>query len=134
MRYRLINSDSSLQVLNSVYFAAWSDTDFGDYTDDISGCDNILTAGYIYNDGYDYEFGNNPPAHFIQILNGPVVYIPSVTFIDNNSNDFYDDGIDIAIYTGYKRKGFTLGIEKYPGVKNLSLIFYSVLIKVTSHV
>lgn len=121
VRYRLINKGTVSQVLDSVYFAAWSDTDLGDYADDISGCDTILNAGYIYNDVYDNVFGSNPPAHFIQILQGPIVYIPGITFIDNNSNSIYDDGIDVAIDTAFNMKGNVLGIETYPGAKNLNM-------------
>ena len=124
VRYKLINTGKVNSVLDSVYFGAWSDTDIGGgsgYIDDLSGCDTLLNAGYIYNDSVDEAWGTNPPAHFIKILQGPYVYIPGETFIDNNSNGIYNEGIDNPLDTAYNFKGKDLGKDTIPGAKNLGM-------------
>ena len=70
-------------------------------------------------------FGENPPAFFINILQGPKAYIPGETFIDNNSNQIYDEGIDTPLDTAYNRKGELKGIEIYPGAKNQNLTSFT---------
>ena len=41
----------------------------------------------------------------MKYLQGPVTYIPGETFIDNNSNGFYDNGIDTPLDTAYNLRG-----------------------------
>jgi hypothetical protein len=105
--------------LTDVYFGVWDDPDLGDSGDDLVGCDTILQGGYTYNDGPDSEYGNNPPSFFSKTLAGPVTYISGVTFIDNNGNGTYDEGIDTPLDTAYVHRGQVLGIKEYPGAKNL---------------
>jgi hypothetical protein len=126
VRYRLINTGKVSQTLDSVYFGSWSDSDIGSigYNDDLSGCDTLNNAGYIYNDGDDPDWGVDPPAHFMKILQGPYAYIPGVTFIDNNSNGDYDPGVDTPLDTAYNRKGQILGTDIFPGAKNLGMTAY----------
>jgi|WetSurMetagenome_2_1015567.scaffolds.fasta_scaffold01309_3 hypothetical protein len=107
--------------LTDVYFGVWDDPDIGSGGDDLVGCDTLLTGGYAYNDGPDSEYGNNPPSFFAKTLAGPVTYIPGVTFIDNNGNGTYDEGIDTPLDTAYVHRGQLLGIEEYPGAKNSEL-------------
>lgn len=123
VRYKIINTGKVAQVLDSVYFSGWSDTDIGlfGHNDDLAGCDTIHNAGYIYNDGDDPDWGINPPAHFIKILQGPYAYIPGVTFIDNNSNGEYDHGVDTPLDSAYNRKGNVRGVDILPGAKNLGI-------------
>ena len=124
VRYKIINKGTVLDVFDSVYFGGWADTDLGEtndsYVDDLAGCDTLLNSGYIYNDGDDLDWGINPPAHFIKILQGPYSYIPGETFIDNNSNEEYEEGIDTPLDSAYNYMGVT-GIDTLPGAKNLGI-------------
>ncbi len=43
----------------------------GDETDDVAGCDTLLNSGFYYADQPDYVYGDNPPAFFTTILQGP---------------------------------------------------------------
>ena len=127
VRYKIINTGKVNNTLDSVYFGGWADTDIGGgegYFDDLAGCDTIHNSGYIYMDGEDPVFGINPPAHFIKILQGPYAYIPGETFIDNNSNGIYDEGIDTPLDSAYNHKGEYLGIDTIPGAKNLGMTSY----------
>ena len=107
--------------LTEVYFGVWDDPDLGESGDDLVGCDTSLGGRYCYNDGPDDEYGNNPPSFFVKSLAGPATYIPGITFIDNNGNGSYDDGIDTPIDTAYVHRGEVIGIKEYPGAKNLEL-------------
>jgi hypothetical protein len=89
--------------------------------DDLVGCDTLLTGGFTYNNGTDPIYGNNPPCFFTKSLAGPVTYIPGETFIDNNGNGSYDEGIDTPLDTAFVHRGQILGIRKYPGAKNQTL-------------
>ncbi|MCS7052749.1 MAG: T9SS type A sorting domain-containing protein [Ignavibacterium sp.] len=125
VRYKIINTGKVSQTLDSVYFAAWSDTDLGElndaYLDDLGGCDTIHNSTYIFNDGVDPHWGINPPAHFTRILQGPFVFIPGVTFTDINGNGEYDDLIDFPLDTAYNHLGQFIGREEIIGAKNLNM-------------
>ncbi len=121
VRYRLVNTGKVAEVFDSVYFGIWADTDLGDYNDDLAGCNTSAQSGFIYNDGTDAEFGVNPPAHFLTLLQSPYAYIPGISFTDNNSNGYYDVGIDTPLDTAYNHKGIFLGIDSIPGAKNLNM-------------
>ncbi len=122
VRYRIINNNSVSSQFDSVYFGIWMDPDIGQplgYFDDLAASDTLLKSGYAYNDGDDPDWGINPPAVATTLLQGPVAYIPGETFIDNNSNGIYDPGIDIPLDTAFVRNGALIGIQDYPGAKNL---------------
>jgi hypothetical protein len=121
IRYRILNTGTVANKLTDVYFGIWDDPDLGDAQDDLVGCDTLLTGGFTYNDGPDATYGNNPPTFFAKALAGPVTYIPGETFIDNNSNGIYDEGIDTPLDTAYVHRGQILGIKEYPGAKNQTL-------------
>src|SRR3989339_1124383 len=124
VRYKIINTGKVSDVFDSVYFGSWADTDLGGsdgYIDDLAGCDTLQNSGYIYNEVYDYSFGLNPPAHFIKILQGPYSYIPGETFIDNNTNGKYDEGVDTPLDTAFNFKGEPNGVDTLPGAKNLGM-------------
>ena len=127
IRYKIINTGKVNSILDSVYFTAWADADLGlDYTDDLVGADTLLNSGFIYNElPTDPLFGIENPSFFITLLQGPQSYVPGETFIDNNSNGIYDDGIDTPIDTAYNRKGNDLGIELFPGAKNKGITSFS---------
>ncbi len=121
IRYRIKNTGMVASEMNDVYFGVWGDPDLGGAQDDLVGCDTLLQSGYTYNDGPDTEYGNNPPSFFAKTLAGPATYIPGVTFIDNNGNGTYDEGIDTPLDTAYVHRGQTLGIKEYLGAKNQTL-------------
>lgn len=122
VRYRLINRGIVVDKLDSVYFSAWTDTDIGlDYFTDLVGCDTILNAGYVYKDTADSHFGNSPPAHFIGLLQAPYAFIPGETFIDNNSNGIFDEGVDVPLDTAHNHRGPILGVQNILGAKNLNM-------------
>ena len=79
-----------------------------------------------YNSNSDKDFGINPPAVFFNLLQSPYEFIPGKTFIDNNGNGNYDEGIDNAIDTAAIKRGPYLGEEAIPGAKNLGMTsFYA---------
>lgn len=124
VRYNIQNTGLVADVIDSVYFGVWADPDLGDAYDDLVGCDVPLNAGYVYNDGFDGTpagFGDNPPCFMIDFFQGPLAYIPNVTFTDINSNGIYDDGIDVPLDTAANVRGQARGIEYFPGARNQGL-------------
>jgi hypothetical protein len=121
IRYRIKNTGLVVNEMTEVYFGVWDDPDLGDSQDDLIGCDTLLKGGFTYNDGPDALYGNNPPSFFASTLVGPVTYIPGVTFIDNNSNGTYEEGVDTPLDTAYVHRGEVLGIKEYPGAKNQNI-------------
>jgi len=120
IRYRFKNTGLSNSKLDSVYFANWVDADIGDAFDDLMGSAPNFTSGYVYNDSTDADYGEQPPASLIDQLGGPVAYIPGETFIDQNGNGEYDEGIDTPIDTAVVMRGQLLGKMLFPGAKNLT--------------
>ncbi len=122
LRYRISNTGSVTNLLDSVYFGIWDDADLGDAADDLIGCDIDLKSQFAYNDGPDISpaYGNNPPSFLVKQLSGPHSYIPGITFIDVNSNGVFDLGVDTPLDTAYSNRGQYLGITSYPGAKNLN--------------
>jgi hypothetical protein len=121
IRYKIVNRGTVSSIMDSVYFSFWSDPDVGDFNDDLVGCDTILNAGYIYHKAPDNEFGDAAPTVIASILQGPYYYKSGETFVDNNSNGIYDEGIDTPIDTAYNRKGILRGIEILPGARNQNM-------------
>ncbi|RMF61831.1 MAG: hypothetical protein D6748_00760, partial [Calditrichaeota bacterium] len=78
-RVRLINPTP--QDAQDLIYSIWDDVDLGDFQDDLVGCDTLLHAGYVYNDGDDAIYGPNPPAFGVQILQGALVDSPGDTAI-----------------------------------------------------
>ncbi len=74
IHYRIINRSGSAQ--KDVIFTSVHDPDLGDYRDDLVGCDTLLQMGYCYNDGADGDYGVNPPAVAVQLLQGPQIEQP----------------------------------------------------------
>jgi len=69
IHYRIINRSGFAQ--DDVIFTSIHDPDLGYYEDDLIGCDTLLQLGYCYNDGSDNNYGINPPAMAMQLLQGP---------------------------------------------------------------
>lgn len=125
VRYSLVNTGKVAEIFDSVYFGIWADTDLGTYFDDLAGCDLSAQSGYIYNPGSDQDFGINPPAHFLTSLQSPYAFIPGISFIDNNVNGEYNEGIDIPLDTAYNFKGSILGVQTIPGAKNIGMTAFT---------
>jgi len=124
IRYRIINRGTSADVIDSVYLGLVDDIDIGDSgAHDLSGCDTLLNSVYTYHPlgSGDSKFGTDPPAEAITLLQGPLSYIPGITFTDVNGNGVYDPGTDIPIDTGYSYSGPLLGKTIYPGATNLKM-------------
>jgi hypothetical protein len=107
--------------LTDVYFGAWADPDLGDATDDVVGVDVPRNAGFTYGNGPDAQYGAQVPAFFIDFFSGPRAYIAGETYIDNNGNNIYDEGVDTPLDTAYSVQGQIKGIVDYPGAKNLPI-------------
>ena len=123
IRYELSNTGKVNSKLDSVYFSTWADPDLGvNSSDDLFASDTLRNSGYVYNAaGSDPGYGLAIPSFFIRFLEGPRSYIPGETFIDNNTNGVFDDGIDTPLDTAYSRRGKDLGTQIYPGAKNLNI-------------
>lgn len=120
IKYKIKNTGLVADTLEDVYFSIWSDPDIGDHSDDLGGSDTLRNSRYTYNDDHDIIYGIAPPAFFVTLLAGPHSYIPGETFIDNNNNNVYDEGIDIPLDTAKYMAG-ELGIKILPGAKNLKM-------------
>ena len=101
IKYRIINKSSN--VWDSTYIAFVSDTDIGfgacGAGDDGTGCDTLRNMGFCYNrDNLDCNYGENPPAVGIRMLQSPVIFT-------GNSNDTLRLPYDTL--TGYKSLGLT---------------------------
>jgi hypothetical protein len=121
IRYKIVNTGTVSSVMDSVYFSFWSDPDVGDGWDDLVGCDTILNVGFTYHKSQDITFGVAAPTVMTSILQGPHYYKPGETFIDNNNNGYYDEGIDTPTDTAYNRKGSSRGIDIFPGARNRNM-------------
>jgi len=120
IRYKITNKGTVNSILDSVYFTSWADADIGAiHLDDLVGSDTLTNSGFTY--GLDPDpggFGEEVPAFFINLLQGPYSYIPGETFIDNNFNGTYEDSIDTPLDTAYNHQGPLKGIQIFPGAKN----------------
>jgi hypothetical protein len=123
LRYRISNSGLVSERLDSVIFSVWADPDLGEeFDDDLVGVDVSRNAGFTYNgDDSDPQYGSQIPSFFMDFLSGPAAYIPSETFIDNNGDGIYTEGIDTPLDTAYTFRGQLLGIKELPGAKNLDI-------------
>jgi len=121
VRYSIVNKNAQVPVMDSVYFGVNGDPDLGFPMDDSFGTDTLCNSAIAYNKTPDSQFGINAPSLFTKIVQGPLTYIPGVTFTDINQNGIYDQGTDIPLDTAYNRLGSYLGTEVYAGAKNLQV-------------
>jgi hypothetical protein len=83
IRNKVINKSNTL--LDSAYFAQWSDPDLGDAGDDFVACDISRSLGYVYNGrARDSYYGDKPPAAGYDFFQGPIVASPGDSAIFNN--------------------------------------------------
>lgn len=127
LRYRFkyvgLGDANEPDQLDEVYFGVWADPDIGGtpgFGDDLVGVDVSRNAGYVYNDGDDPQWGAAPPCFMIDFFSGPVAYIPGETFEDANGNGEFDSG-ETALDTAHSNRGQFLGVEEFPGAKNLGI-------------
>ncbi len=72
MKFVIINKGGN--QLDSTFISLWADPDLGDASDDLVGCDTILSMGYCYNEaGGDAIYGNTPPAVGFDFFQGPII-------------------------------------------------------------
>lgn len=125
VRYRIkyvgLGNPGEPEKLDDVYLGIWADPDLGFASDDLVGVDVPRNAGYTYQKTPDAEYGNQPPCFMIDFFSGPLEFIPGETFIDNDGDSFYTEGIDTPIDTAYSIRGSILGIKTIPGAKNLPI-------------
>lgn len=121
IRYKIENTGSMVQTLDSVYFSAWADADLGNALNDLNGSDTTIQSGYCYNNGEDAFYGPNPPAFFITLLEGPATYAAGTSYSDNNTNGVYDEGIDTPLDTAKISNGNIIGLKELPGAMNLPM-------------
>jgi hypothetical protein len=121
VRYSIENKNSDNKPIEDVYFSIVDDPDLGDYLDDRIGTDTLCNSTYIYQTQPDAVFGDSVPAFFNTIVQGPVSYIPGVTFTDVNLNGIYEEGIDTPLDTAFQMYGNPIGVGKYPGAANQRL-------------
>lgn len=124
IRYRIVNTGAVAPKYDSVYFSVAADPDLGDYNDDLVGCDTVISAGYVYNATPDAQFGANCPTFLMDFFQGPIVYIPGVTFVDANNNGAFDVG-ETPLDTAYNTRGKILGRDTIPGARNLPLTSFT---------
>ncbi|HEY6627177.1 MAG TPA: T9SS type A sorting domain-containing protein, partial [Ignavibacteriaceae bacterium] len=126
VRYRIKNTGTVADTLKDVYLSMWADADVGDASDDVYGSDTVRQGTYFYNNNPDQVYGNQVPSFMMDLLTGPLSYIPGETFIDVNGNNIYENGIDTPLDTAVNYLG-PIGITIFPGAKNLELtssVFY----------
>ncbi len=70
-KYIIINKGEN--TLDSTFISLWADPDLGDASDDLVGCDTLLSLGYCYNEGSDGDYGAAPPAVGFDFFEGPIV-------------------------------------------------------------
>lgn len=123
VRYSIVNTGQVADTLDDVYFGVWADADLGGsdgYTDDLVGCDTLINAGFTYNEGDDPVWGATPPCFMIDFFQGPIAYVPGISFVDANGNGSFDPG-DTPLDTAHNVQGQFRGVLAYPGATNLGM-------------
>ncbi|MDP1677913.1 MAG: T9SS type A sorting domain-containing protein [Bacteroidota bacterium] len=71
-KYKIINKSGA--IFDKAYVAQWSDPDLGEPGNDITGCDTLLSLGFVYNGTIrDAVYGSNSPALGYDFFQGPLV-------------------------------------------------------------
>ena len=96
-KFKLINKSG--KDIDEMYVAQWCDPDLGEASDDLLGCDTLLSIGYVYN-GQDTDnkyaaFGMAPAAAGYDFFQGPL--IDGVAGQDLNRNGV-DDAADYGVF------------------------------------
>jgi hypothetical protein len=72
LKYKILNTGSVAEKMESVYFGIWEDGDLGNHVEDVVGCDTLYNSAYYYNNRPDEVYGENCPAFFTSVLQGPI--------------------------------------------------------------
>jgi hypothetical protein len=100
-RFRIYNKGP--HDLENMYVSLWADPDLGDASDDLVGCDTVLSLGYCYNaQALDTDYGSRPPATGYDFFQGPMIA---------TGND-----ADTAIMWDF---------QKFPGFTNMGMTSYN---------
>jgi hypothetical protein len=124
VRYRIENTGLIAELLDSVYFSLWADPDLGNFLDDLVGCDTLINGGFVYQTEQDEQFEENTPSVIMHIVQGPISYIPNITYFDNNNNGIYDT-TDSPLTSAYNIYGNILGENIKEGALNLTITSFS---------
>jgi len=108
IRYSIMNTGTVAELMDSVYFGIWADGDLGEFINELVGCDTLLNSGFYYKDRPDAVYGEDPPAFFISLIQGPVVYT-------NNPSD-----------SAFINNGIHSGERVIAGAKNLNMTSHRV--------
>jgi hypothetical protein len=122
-RYRFkyvgLGNPDEADEMTDVYFGVWADPDNGDHVQDLVGSDVSRNVGYTYDNQTDDIWGNQPPCFMIDFFSGPRAFIPGETFIDNDGDSVYTDGVDTPLDTAYSIRGQVMGVKEFPGARNM---------------
>ena len=78
LKYRIINKGN--RILKDLFVSLWFDPDLGGAGDDLVGCDTLSNSFFCYNaDNDDSQYGGQPPAVGIKIIEGPITFSPGDT-------------------------------------------------------
>jgi hypothetical protein len=124
IRFRLINTGKKADVLDSVYFSIASPSITEEGSNYLVGCDTSAGSVFAYSTQDDSIY-KNPPCYSISFLQGPLVSIPGVTYVDVNSNGVYDQDVDRPIKKGYNKRGRYKGLDSIPGSMNLEMAAFT---------
>ncbi len=84
-------------TLENMYVSLWADPDLGGATDDLVGCDTLLSLGYCYNaTNNDQLYGTTPPAVGYDFFLGPKPFHGATTTLPMTSFNKYINGTDPA--------------------------------------
>ena len=71
LRFQVFNKGT--KNLDDVFISLWADPDLGGSSDDLVGCDTVLSMGYCYNaTNADNDYGSTPPAVGFDFFQGPL--------------------------------------------------------------
>lgn len=91
-KWQFVNKSND--TWEDAYFSIWVDSDLGDYSDDLAGCDTTLGLAYTYNGNIiDAFYGDSPPALGIDLLQGPIVDEAGSTITLPNGQELTDKKI-----------------------------------------
>jgi hypothetical protein len=121
LRYEILNSGKMHPKLNSIYFSFFLDPDLGNAHDDLISTDIANQAVCVYNNGADEYFGEKSPTSYTMLLQGPSIFVPGISFSDNNGNDIFDNG-DSPLDSARTHWGELVGYSITPGALNQELV------------
>jgi hypothetical protein len=96
MKFMFINK--SPDIIDSCYVSLWADPDLGGASDDLVGCDTVLSLGFVYNaTNTDNTYGSSPPAVGYDFMQGPIVRYDDPLYSDR---DWDWDTLSVTLNNG----------------------------------